>query len=241
MGSHQTNCYPPIYHHGSPRRISPADALAQISTYLALSTTNPYLHPDAHITPQGPQFSSSAGAGGIVLNLLRRVEKGLQGERLGGEVESDGLEFFDGGRIKSSTGENVGGESEAGKGKKRKLGGEEGCADVVGGDTTTVLPEDPVIQAEDDEVEAGRGAKSEWLDPEEYWREQEQDALVEDEIGRRNNHVDAAKIRDRTTAKDDGATGRNAAHKEARKRDKKERKKLEKEQREMERKAKKAG
>ena len=74
--------YPP-HHPQSATRITPAAALANISSYLALSETVPHLHPDAQLNPESIKFSTTGGpSGGLVLHNLRRVEKGLNGELL---------------------------------------------------------------------------------------------------------------------------------------------------------------
>ncbi|KAI9772400.1 MAG: hypothetical protein M1839_002479 [Geoglossum umbratile] len=90
-----TSSYPPIISH-PPRPISPSEALAQIQAYLALSLTNPSLHPAAQLTERGPTADlSSSSAGGLMLHNLRRVEAGLRGERWGdadGEGNGNGGE-----------------------------------------------------------------------------------------------------------------------------------------------------
>lgn len=92
--------YPPNRHH-TTTRIPPSRALSLLSAYLAASTQDASLHPNALLAESGPKaaaFSSSSsvghsagsggrGGGGLVLHNLRRVEAGLKGEYLGPGAE----------------------------------------------------------------------------------------------------------------------------------------------------------
>ena len=83
-----TTAYPPIHHH-STTRISPSTALSHLSAYLEATITDPWLHPNALLTENGP-ITPSAGAGtGLVLHNLRRVEAGLRGKQLGADLAFD--------------------------------------------------------------------------------------------------------------------------------------------------------
>ncbi|KAI9664952.1 MAG: hypothetical protein M1821_006400 [Bathelium mastoideum] len=65
--------------------LSLEDAQIHIADYLdrADLRENTHLHPDAQITPSGINGSSQGGsAGGLILSHLRRVQKGLNGERI---------------------------------------------------------------------------------------------------------------------------------------------------------------
>ena len=53
-----------------------------VQEYLSEANEQHYLRPNARLTDQGPQESSSTHAGGLVLHNLRRIEVGLRGERL---------------------------------------------------------------------------------------------------------------------------------------------------------------
>ncbi|KAG9728485.1 hypothetical protein KCU75_g19630, partial [Aureobasidium melanogenum] len=82
-----TTPYPPHRSHPSTR-ISPEDALASLSKFIAASESTPWLHPDARITPDEIKYSSNGGPqGGIIMHHLRRIEKGLNGEILAPEPD----------------------------------------------------------------------------------------------------------------------------------------------------------
>jgi hypothetical protein len=53
-----------------------------VATYLADAQTHPELHPDALLTAQGPEFTSTGTQGGVQLAMLRRLERGMDGEFL---------------------------------------------------------------------------------------------------------------------------------------------------------------
>ncbi|KAB8337078.1 hypothetical protein FH972_021382 [Carpinus fangiana] len=74
--------YPPHHHLTPAQPISAAAALTHIQSYLTRAQDAPHLHPDAIFTAHGPQLARHAPEGGLVLQLLRRVEKGLKGERI---------------------------------------------------------------------------------------------------------------------------------------------------------------
>ncbi|KAI9797031.1 MAG: hypothetical protein M1833_005864 [Piccolia ochrophora] len=78
--------YPPTISLGPASRISPSEALEQIQRYLEAAKTTHSLHPDALLTERGPELASSSERGGLTLHHLRRVEAGLRGERISGEV-----------------------------------------------------------------------------------------------------------------------------------------------------------
>ncbi len=77
-----TTAYPPAVHHSSIR-LSTSETLSLLSAYLEATTTDPSLHPNAHLTEHGPVAPSSGPNTGLVLHNLRRVEAGLRGENLG--------------------------------------------------------------------------------------------------------------------------------------------------------------
>ncbi|KAI4841556.1 hypothetical protein E4T45_09451 [Aureobasidium sp. EXF-8846] len=82
-----TTPYPPHRSHPSTR-ISPEDAYASLSTFIAASESTPWLHPDARITPDEIKYSTNGGPqGGIIMHHLRRIEKGLNGEILAPEPD----------------------------------------------------------------------------------------------------------------------------------------------------------
>lgn len=80
-----TTAYPPAVHHSS-NPISTSKALSLLSSYLEATTTDPSLHPSAHLTEQGPVAPPSGSNTGLVLHNLRRVEAGLRGENLGEDL-----------------------------------------------------------------------------------------------------------------------------------------------------------
>lgn len=80
-----TTAYPPTVHHSSIR-VSTPEALSLLSAYLEATTTDPSLHPSAHLTENGPVAPSSGHNTGLVLHNLRRVEAGLRGENLGEDL-----------------------------------------------------------------------------------------------------------------------------------------------------------
>ncbi len=80
-----TTAYPPAVHHSSIP-ISTTEALSLLSAYLEATTTDPSLHPSAHLTEHGPIAPASGPNTGLVLHNLRRVEAGLRGENLGEDL-----------------------------------------------------------------------------------------------------------------------------------------------------------
>jgi hypothetical protein len=69
--------------------ISIDTARSYISAYLANSEAKPYLHPDCFVSVNGIEFSTHGSGGGVIMHLLRRVERGLAGEILEPEPEFD--------------------------------------------------------------------------------------------------------------------------------------------------------
>lgn len=80
-----TTSYPPAVHHSSIP-VPTSEALSLLSAYLEATTTDPSLHPSAHLTEHGPVAPSSGPDTGLVLHNLRRVEAGLRGENLGEDL-----------------------------------------------------------------------------------------------------------------------------------------------------------
>ncbi|KAM0795487.1 hypothetical protein BDR22DRAFT_976943 [Usnea florida] len=80
-----TTAYPPTTHH-SNTHLTTSEALSLLTTYLTATTTDPSLHPSAHLTEHGPVAPSSGPNTGLVLHNLRRVEAGLRGENLGDDL-----------------------------------------------------------------------------------------------------------------------------------------------------------
>ncbi|KAK5675912.1 hypothetical protein LTS10_011644 [Elasticomyces elasticus] len=83
--------YPPIFHHPpSTTRLSPTQTQLQLASFLSLTASAPYLHPDAQLSTSGITFAAQSGPkGGIALHHLRRIEAGLRGERLGLETAAE--------------------------------------------------------------------------------------------------------------------------------------------------------
>jgi len=78
--------FPPHITIQPPLPLSPTTTLTHIQSYLDLSRTSHHLHPDCNFDENGPTLAGHSAYGGLVLHQLRRVEAGLRGERLGGEV-----------------------------------------------------------------------------------------------------------------------------------------------------------
>ncbi|KAK3647102.1 hypothetical protein LTR56_008270 [Elasticomyces elasticus] len=83
--------YPPIFHHPSlTTRLTPLETQSQLASFLSLTASAPYLHPDAQLSTSGITFAAQSGPkGGIALHHLRRIEAGLRGERLGLETAAE--------------------------------------------------------------------------------------------------------------------------------------------------------
>jgi hypothetical protein len=82
-----------------------------VASYLEDAQTHPELHPDALLTAHGPELPSTGTQGGIQLAMLRRLERGMDGEFLPQEENEAVLD---------AAGGDAGGGAEA--------GGEEGEA-----------------------------------------------------------------------------------------------------------------
>ncbi|KAF2720244.1 hypothetical protein K431DRAFT_270934 [Polychaeton citri CBS 116435] len=91
-----TTVYPPTHVHASfTKAVKPSEAQAQLSSFLELTKTNAYLHPDSVLYVNGPQFSATTGQnGGLALHHLRRIEAGLRGESLVAETADELIEHF---------------------------------------------------------------------------------------------------------------------------------------------------
>jgi hypothetical protein len=63
--------------------IALADAASMLSTYTEESRSNPSLHPDCELTAHGPKFPQEGSQGTSVMELLRRISRGMAGEQLG--------------------------------------------------------------------------------------------------------------------------------------------------------------
>ncbi|KAK5739446.1 hypothetical protein LTR17_005351 [Elasticomyces elasticus] len=83
--------YPPIFHHPSlTAHLTPLETQLQLASFLSLTASAPYLHPDAQLSTSGITFAAQSGPkGGIALHHLRRIEAGLRGERLGLETAAE--------------------------------------------------------------------------------------------------------------------------------------------------------
>src|SRR5215469_10944113 len=80
---------PPIVIH-SRHDLTYDEANEILNHYLLEADKKPELHPNAELTPEGPQFNSYGQQGGIILQLLERVEMGLKGNYLAPEpAQSD--------------------------------------------------------------------------------------------------------------------------------------------------------
>ncbi|KAL9077306.1 MAG: hypothetical protein Q9157_003400 [Trypethelium eluteriae] len=195
--------YPPTHLHRSiPLTLD--DAQTRIANYLALADIreNTYLHPDAQITSSGITRSSQGGSsGGLILSHLRRVQKGLNGERI--EVDPKLLEEDwekDTGEKPSNdanldtviaqggygAGKKTGGEGAVGKKGKRKREEMETQADSV----TLLNSARRQTQAQIDGQPKSHGHPDDtegWQTMESYQREMEDDGSEEGDIGQRHN------------------------------------------------------
>lgn len=108
---------PPIVIHRR-RDLTNHEANEILNRYLLEADKKPELHPNAELTPEGPQFNSYGQQGGIIMQLLERVEMGLKGNYMAPEPTQDdysgNTEFSDGGEVargeesaKVATGTNV--------------------------------------------------------------------------------------------------------------------------------------
>ena len=90
---------PPIVIH-SRRDLTNDEANEILNHYLLEADKKPELHPNAELTPEGPQFNSYGQQGGIILQLLERVEMGLKGNYMAPEPaqedDSGNVGFLDG-------------------------------------------------------------------------------------------------------------------------------------------------
>lgn len=84
MATHQA--LPPHIHLTSSQPVPSTTALSNIQSYLSLTASHAYLHPDVIFTSSGPTINSSLEVGGLVLHQLRRVEAGLRGEYIAVEL-----------------------------------------------------------------------------------------------------------------------------------------------------------
>jgi hypothetical protein len=91
---------PPIVIH-SRRDLTNDEANEILNHYLLEADKKPELHPNAELTPEGPRFNSYGQQGGIILQLLERVEMGLKGNYMAPEPAQDdhsgNVDFPDGG------------------------------------------------------------------------------------------------------------------------------------------------
>ena len=79
---------PPIVIH-SRRDLTNHEANEILNRYLLEADKKPELHPNAELTPEGPQFNSYGQQGGIILHLLERIEMGLKGNYMAPEPTQD--------------------------------------------------------------------------------------------------------------------------------------------------------
>jgi site-specific DNA-cytosine methylase len=59
------------------------EAASMLSAYTKESRSNPSLHPDCELTAHGPKFPQEGNEGTSVMELLRRINRGMAGEKLG--------------------------------------------------------------------------------------------------------------------------------------------------------------
>ena len=127
--------YPQIHLHEPARYISADDAASHISTYLLQASEKPYLHPDAIFGAGGLQFGHYGGsAGGLVLHQLRRVEKGLRGERIAVDLDQTQAQA----QAQAQTGEWEEGSTEGANQKQDRKRKRKGGSEAEAGDNTFV-------------------------------------------------------------------------------------------------------
>lgn len=163
-----TTAYPPAVHHPSTHLSTP-ETLSLLSAYLDAATTDPSLHPSAHLTEHGPVAPSSGPNTGLVLHNLRRVEAGLRGENLGEDLtlRKDGGDGLPGLMMTMMVAADGGGG--AGGGGAGEDGRDGASSSKEMGDV----------------VEMGGGG--EWQDKAEFERQQE---VVRGDIGKRDSAVE---------------------------------------------------
>ncbi|CAF9910466.1 MAG: hypothetical protein ALECFALPRED_006604 [Alectoria fallacina] len=122
-----TTAYPPAVHHSSTR-LSLSETLSLLSAYLDATTTDPSLHPSAHLTKHGPVAPSSGPNTGLVLHNLRRVEAGLRGENLG---EDSIFQKYGGDGLPELMPDGVA-EDAGGRGHRGSLDNEQGDVEMEG-------------------------------------------------------------------------------------------------------------
>lgn len=87
--------YPPVIHHARhPTHLPPTAAQSHLAAFIALTPTNPHLHPDSLLSSTGITYSAHSGpSGGLALHHLRRIEAGLRGENLIAETDAELAKF----------------------------------------------------------------------------------------------------------------------------------------------------
>lgn len=187
---------PPVHHHASlTETLSPSSARDSLDTYLAASSTKPYLHPDSLLSSTGITFSATSGAtGGLALHHLRRIEAGLRGERLVAETreELDRL-FGDGAEDEENRDERLDGliaetaarnrEALEGSGLKRKRKGGQDREDIEQWANETSSINGGAGQQELESFANTPMHVSDWQDQEQYELQQE---MLEGEVGERD-------------------------------------------------------
>ena len=195
--------YPPTHLHRSIP-LSLKQAQARIANYLALADIreNTHLHPDAQLTSAEINRSSQGGsAGGLILSHLRRVQKGLNGERIESDAklleddwDKDTREHQSGDtRLDASIAQGgyasekkSGGDSAEGKTSKRKQDEMDTQTDSV----TLLNSSERQTQAQADVHSKGLGQPDDtegWQTMDSYQREIEEEEDEEGDIGRRHN------------------------------------------------------
>lgn len=103
----------PLSHHTHSRKpVSYAYAQKWINAYTARSQQHPHMHPDAQLSRK-MTFGTNGASGGITLTQLRKVSRGMGGERVTPEPEAPPESKDD--RFRKKRGKEVSEEDEAGK------------------------------------------------------------------------------------------------------------------------------
>ncbi|EXJ65455.1 hypothetical protein A1O7_01796 [Cladophialophora yegresii CBS 114405] len=113
------NPLPPHLHH-STTRLTHRQAHTMLASFLDRAENDAAYRPDSTLTERGPQALSSSSTPNLTLTHLKRILKGIEGERVGG-----GLKVLD---------EDADADADA-NGTANEVGGSDGTVDVDVGDT----------------------------------------------------------------------------------------------------------
>jgi hypothetical protein len=121
------------YIHHSTTRLTHLQAHTLLASFLDRAENDAAYRPDSTLTERGPQALSSSSSPNLTLSHLKRILKGIEGERVGG-----GLKVLDENATADESGELETSETEQDKrGVKRSLAADQ---DIVADDETSQTP-----------------------------------------------------------------------------------------------------